>query len=235
LRGHAREDPTARDRFLAIMHVQAERMRRLIDDLMSLSRIELGEHIPPSGEIDLRVAVIDVLDALAPLAEERGVAFELALPAEVTAVGDRDQLLQVVQNLSENALKYTPAGGTVCVRLESGLEAAAFTGPRSPGMAHLSLLTPDHALERQYIALRVEDQGPGIARANLPRLTERFYRVEGQKSGEHAGTGLGLAIVKHILNRHRGGLTVESAEGRGATFTAYIPMAADNEASRRAA
>ena len=227
LRGHAREDPAARDRFLAIMHVQAERMRRLIDDLMSLSRIELGEHIPPSGEVDLRVAVIDVLDALAPLAEERGVTFDQVLPAigEATAVGDRDQMLQVVQNLSENALKYTPAGGTVKVRLETELEAASFAGPRSPGMAQISLLTPDHALERRYIALRVEDQGPGIARANLPRLTERFYRVEGQKSGEHAGTGLGLAIVKHILNRHRGGLTVESAEGRGAAFTAYVPMA----------
>jgi two-component system phosphate regulon sensor histidine kinase PhoR len=237
LRGHAREDPAARDRFLAIMHVQAERMRRLIDDLMSLSRIELGEHIPPSGQVDLRVAVIDVLDALGPLAEEKGVSFDQALPAigEATAVGDRDQILQVVQNLSENALKYTPAGGTVMVRLETGLVAATFTGPRSPGMAHLSLLTPDHAPERRYIALRVEDQGHGIARANLPRLTERFYRVEGQKSGEHAGTGLGLAIVKHILNRHRGGLTVESAEGRGAVFTTYIPMAVGGEADRRAA
>ena len=227
LRGHAREDPAARDRFLAIMHVQAERMRRLIDDLMSLSRIELGEHIPPSGEVDLRVAVIDVLDALAPLAEERGVTFDQVLPpsGEATAVGDRDQMLQVVQNLSENALKFTPTGGMVRVRLETGLEAASFTGPRMPGTAHISLLTPDHALERRYIALRVEDQGPGIARPNLPRLTERFYRVEGQKSGEHAGTGLGLAIVKHILNRHRGGLTVESAEGSGAAFTAYVPMA----------
>ncbi len=226
LRGHARDDDEARDRFLAIMHVQAERMRRLIDDLLSLSRIELGEHIAPSGRVDLSVAVIDVLDALAPLAEEKGVAFAHDLPAagEALAVADRDQVLQVIQNLAENALKYTPAGGTVTVSLESGLEAAACAAGQSDGAIHLSLLTPDHAPDRRYAALRVADQGPGIARANLPRLTERFYRVEGQKSGEHAGTGLGLAIVKHIVNRHRGGLTVESAEGKGAAFTAYFPI-----------
>jgi two-component system phosphate regulon sensor histidine kinase PhoR len=228
LRGHAREDAVARDRFLAIMHVQAERMRRLIDDLMSLSRIELGEHIPPSGRVDLSLAVIDVLDALGPLAEERGVTFRQLLPAigEAVVTGDRDQILQVVQNLAENALKYTPSGGAVTVRLETEVSAVTFASPRSSATAHLSLLTPDHAIERRYASLRVEDEGPGIARANLPRLTERFYRVEGQKSGEHAGTGLGLAIVKHIVNRHRGGLTVESAEGRGAAFTVYMPMAA---------
>jgi two-component system phosphate regulon sensor histidine kinase PhoR len=226
LRGHARDDPVARDRFLDIMHVQAERMRRLIDDLMSLSRIELGEHIPPSGVVDLSLAVIDVLDALGPLAEERRVTFDRQLPpfGEAVAIGDRDQILQVVQNLAENALKYTPANGVVAVRLETGLPAAACAAPRSTMTAHLSLLTPDHALDRRYAALSVKDDGPGIARANLPRLTERFYRVEGQKSGEHAGTGLGLAIVKHIVNRHRGGLTVESAEGRGAAFMAYFPM-----------
>jgi two-component system phosphate regulon sensor histidine kinase PhoR len=228
LRGHARDDAAARDRFLAIMHVQAERMRRLIDDLMSLSRIELGEHIPPAGEVDLGVAVIDVLDALGPLAQERDVRFEQTLPTAGAAniTGDRDQILQVVQNLAENALKYTPRGGAVSVRLETGLDAAACAVPLAATAAHLNLLTPDHALGRRYILLRVKDEGPGIARANLPRLTERFYRVEGQKSGEHAGTGLGLAIVKHIVNRHRGGLTVESTEGRGASFAAYFPMVA---------
>ena len=226
LRGHARDDASARDRFLAIMQVQAERMRRLIDDLMSLSRIELGEHIAPSGRVDLALAVIDVLDALGPIAQERGVDLEQNLPplGEAMVTADRDQILQVIQNLAENAAKYTPAGGVVSVTLEIGLDAAACAAARSIGTVHLSLLTPDHAPDRRYAALRVQDQGPGIARANLPRLTERFYRVEGQKSGEHAGTGLGLAIVKHIVNRHRGGLTVESAEGKGATFTAYIPM-----------
>jgi len=193
---------------------------------MSLSRIELGEHIAPSGRVDLALAVIDVLDALGPIAQERGVAFEQNLPAlgQATVTADRDQVLQVIQNLAENAAKYTPADGVVSVTLEIGLDAAACAAARSSGTVHLSLLTPDHAPDRRYAVLRVQDQGPGIARANLPRLTERFYRVEGQKSGEHAGTGLGLAIVKHIVNRHRGGLTVESIEGKGATFSVYIPM-----------
>jgi two-component system phosphate regulon sensor histidine kinase PhoR len=236
LRGHARDDAAARDRFLAIMQVQAERMRRLIDDLMSLSRIELGEHIAPSGRVDLALAVIDVLDALGPIAQERGVAFEQTLPplGQSTVTADRDQVLQVIQNLAENAAKYTPAGGVVSVTLEIGLDAAACAAARSTGTVHLSLLTPDHAPDRRYAVLRVQDQGPGIARANLPRLTERFYRVEGQKSGEHAGTGLGLAIVKHIVNRHRGGLTVESAEGKGATFSVYIPMPRAEAAVRSA-
>jgi len=231
LRGHARDDAAAREKFLAIMHVQAQRMRRLIDDLMSLSRIELGEHIPPSGEVDVGVAVIDVLDALGPMAAERGVAFASDLPVFGAALvtGDRDQILQVIQNLAENALKYTPPGGTVAVDVTAGLDAEAAAAPVSALAAHRSLLVPDRGApdggERRYVSLKVRDAGAGIARAHLPRLTERFYRVEGQKSGGDAGTGLGLAIVKHIVNRHRGGLTVESAEGQGAIFTAYLPMA----------
>jgi two-component system phosphate regulon sensor histidine kinase PhoR len=233
LRGHARDDPAARDRFLAIMHVQAQRMRRLIDDLMSLSRIELGEHIPPSGEVDLAVAVIDVLDALGPMAAERGVMFRSGLPpvGEAIVTGDRDQILQVIQNLAENALKYTSADGTVGVDVACGLDAAAAAAQVSHLAALRVLLTPDRGAEGRYVVLKVRDSGPGIARAHLPRLTERFYRVEGQKSGEHAGTGLGLAIVKHIVNRHRGGLTVESAEGQGAIFTAYFPMAGAGQVS----
>jgi two-component system, OmpR family, phosphate regulon sensor histidine kinase PhoR len=226
LRGHARDDPAARERFLAIMHVQAQRMRRLIDDLMSLSRIELGEHIPPSGEVDMAVAVIDVLDALGPMAAERGAQFRSHLPPVGAALvtGDRDQILQVIQNLAENALKYTPDGATVTVDVAAGLDAAGAAAPASMLAAHRALLTPDHGGDLRYVTVKVRDAGPGIARTHLPRLTERFYRVEGQKSGEHAGTGLGLAIVKHIVNRHRGGLTVESTEGHGATFTAYLPM-----------
>jgi two-component system phosphate regulon sensor histidine kinase PhoR len=235
LRGHARDDAQARERFLGIMHIQAERMRRLIDDLMSLSRIELGEHIPPSGEVDIALAVIDVLDSLGPIATERRVTFDQALPpiGEALITGDRDQILQVVQNLAENALKYTPRDGAVSVEVLVGLDAQAAASPMSFTAAHLSLLTPDHAYGERYVAVRVSDTGPGIARTHLPRLTERFYRVEGQKSGEHSGTGLGLAIVKHIINRHRGGLAVESVEGRGATFTAYMPMTRNASARSR--
>ncbi|HWA63213.1 MAG TPA: ATP-binding protein, partial [Caulobacteraceae bacterium] len=226
LRGHAREDAAARDRFLGIMQVQAERMRRLIEDLMSLSRIELNEHVPPSGKVDLALASVDVIDALAPLADERGVTIQPTVPArgEALVVGDRDQLLQVIQNLTENALKYSPAGSTVGLEIRAGVSAAEAAALRNPAAAQMSLLTPDHAAGLRYVALSVRDAGPGIAREHLPRLTERFYRVEGQKSGERQGTGLGLAIVKHIVNRHRGGLVVESQEGAGAMFTAYVPM-----------
>ena len=227
LRGHARDDPDARDRFLGIMHDQARRMARLIEDLMSLSRIELNEHIPPQGRADLRLTVKDVLDALGPLAAEKCVRFDARLP-ELPAViqpADRDQVLQVIQNLAENALKYTPKGSQVILEVTPDVSADQALTPRSPGAAHLSLLTPDRAEGQLYVLLRVADAGPGMAREHLPRLTERFYRVEGQKGGERAGTGLGLAIVKHIMNRHRGGLTVESAEGEGAAFTAYFPMA----------
>ena len=231
LRGHAREDPEARDRFLAIMQAQAERMRRLIDDLMSLSRIELGEHIPPSGNVDMAAAVIDVLDALGPLAKERRVTLRPILPpmGAAIAAADRDQIVQVIQNLAENAVKYTLADGEVIVEVLADLSPANATARVSDLAAHFSILTPDHATGRRYVAVRVRDFGPGIARNHLPRLTERFYRVEGQKARERPGTGLGLAIVKHIVNRHRGGLIVESAEGAGALFSAYVPMAAMSE------
>jgi len=224
LRGHARDDAGAREKFLSIMHLQARRMSRLIDDLMSLSRIELNEHVPPAGEVDLALAIADALDALAPQAGERGVTFRVvAPPSGPSIVGDRDQVLQVIQNLAENALKYSPRGGEVVVELTQGLSAADAAHPRSERASHMSLLTPDHAGGQTYAVLRIQDSGPGLAREHLPRLTQRFYRVEGQKSGERSGTGLGLAIVKHILNRHRGGLCVESVEGEGATFTAFFP------------
>jgi two-component system, OmpR family, phosphate regulon sensor histidine kinase PhoR len=227
LRGHAREDAAARERFLTIMHGQAERMRRLIDDLMSLSRIELGEHIPPAGIVDLGLLTPDVLDALAPLAAERCVTFEADLPPAgvALAVADRDQIMQVVQNLAENAVKYTARGAKVTVQVTAGLGLTAAATPVAGLGAYFSLLTPEHALGRTYVAVRVRDFGAGIARSHLPRLTERFYRVEGQKARQRPGTGLGLAIVKHIVNRHRGGLLVESAPGDGSMFTAYFPMA----------
>jgi len=228
LRGHARDDAGAREKFLAIMHGQARRMGRLIDDLLSLSRIELNEHVPPVGEADLAAAAGDAVEGLAPLAQEKGVAFRIQSPPQGAPVaGDRDQVLQVVQNLAENALKYSAPGGEIAIDVAAGLSAAEAAQPRSEDAAHMVLLMPDHALGQTYAAVRVRDFGPGIAREHLPRLTERFYRVEGQKSGETSGTGLGLAIVKHIVNRHRGGLTVESAEGQGAAFTAFFPSRPD--------
>jgi two-component system phosphate regulon sensor histidine kinase PhoR len=230
LQGHARDDAEARDRFLAIMHDQAARMRRLIDDLMSLSRIELGEHIPPSGAVDLAATVIDVIDALGPVAGDRRVSLKTSLPAAGVAmvIGDRDQILQVIQNLAENALKFSPPGSAVAIGLDVALTGEECASSRVLDGPHLALLRPDHAENRRYVALSVRDWGPGIARANLPRLTERFYRIEGQKSGR-PGAGLGLAIVKHIVNRHRGGLTVESREGVGARFLAYFPMGLERE------
>jgi two-component system phosphate regulon sensor histidine kinase PhoR len=230
LRGHAKDDPLARERFLAIMSRQAERMARLIDDLLSLSRIELNEHIRPQGACDLALAVADVADALAPQLGAKSIALELSLPdrGEAIIVGDRDQIVQVIQNLMDNAVKYSPAGETVRVELATGLplEFAAASRPDSPRLAgplagRMSLQTPTWAAAERYAVLRVFDDGPGIAREHLPRLTERFYRVEGQKS---SGTGLGLAIVKHIVNRHRGGFFVESALGVGAGFCVYFPM-----------
>ncbi len=224
LRGHAKDDPAAREHFLSIMQAQAERMARLIDDLMSLSRIELNEHIAPCGRVDLGVAAADVVGALAPQIAERAVNVDLSPPPGAVVEGDRDQIVQVIQNLVDNALKYSVPGGTVRVEIAPGLTPEAATAPRIEGGARQSLLTPDHDAGERYIAVRVSDAGPGISRQHLPRLSERFYRAPGQKSGERSGTGLGLAIVKHIMNRHRGGLAVESAEGRGAAFTVYFPQ-----------
>ena len=225
LRGHAKSDEAARERFLRIMALQAQRMARLVDDLLSLSRIELNEHIPPAGVLDLRMAVVDVCDALAPQAREQQVGIDTRLPrpGEALITGERDQIVQIVQNLVDNAMKYSAAGDTVRVEMATDLDAddAALAG--TPGGARLSLLTPDRSPHR-YVSVRVTDTGPGIAREHLPRLTERFYRVEGQKSGERPGTGLGLSIVKHVANRHRGGFAVESTLGAGSTFIVYFPM-----------
>lgn len=235
LKGHARDDPRARDKFLDIMAAQADRMSRLVSDLLSLSRIELNEHIPPSGRVDLARASADVVDAVSLLAAERGVVVSLA-DREISAAvhGDRDEILQVIQNLVDNAIKYSAASGSVEIAIRPDITLDEGSAPwsgenRGEGATRLPLVTPDREVGQRYAAVTVRDHGPGLAREHLPRLTERFYRVEGQKSGERQGTGLGLAIVKHIVNRHRGGLTVESAPGHGAAFTAYFPVAPRRE------
>jgi two-component system phosphate regulon sensor histidine kinase PhoR len=226
LRGHARDDAAARDRFLQIMATQAERMSRLIDDLLSLSRIELNEHIAPEGSVDLSQVVADVVDSIGPLLAESQVQLVLDVPRPglAMAVGDRDQMVQVAQNLIDNAVKYSRGRGPVRVECLTNLTGEAAIALREPRAARLALLTPDDVNDGRYVCLRVTDSGPGIARQYLPRLAERFYRVEGQKSGERSGTGLGLAIVKHIINRHRGGFGVESLAGSGASFVAYFPV-----------
>ncbi|MDP3368273.1 MAG: ATP-binding protein [Brevundimonas sp.] len=235
LKGHARDDPRARDKFLDIMATQADRMSRLVADLLSLSRIELNEHVPPAGRVDLARAAADVVDAVSVLSADRGVTVRLEDRETSAPVhGDRDEILQVVQNLVDNAIKYSPAEGTVQIVIRPVITVDEGSAPwsgenRGDGATRLPLVTPDRETGQRYAAVTVRDHGPGMAREHLPRLTERFYRVEGQKSGERQGTGLGLAIVKHIVNRHRGGLTVESAPGQGAVFTAYFPVAPRRE------
>ena len=200
LQGPAREDPAARERFLGIMQAQAWRMARLIDDLLSLSRIELRAHQRPDTPVDLIPIVRQVADGLQTLARDREVTLEITAPAEPLMVpGDRDELIRLFENLIENGLKYGASGKRVDIAL-APLEAS--------GEALVS----------------VRDYGPGIAAEHLPRLTERFYRADVGESRAQGGTGLGLALVKHILNRHHGRLTIESKEGEGATFTVRLPM-----------
>ena len=212
LRGHAKEDVIAQQRFLDIMALQADRMGRLISDLLSLSRIEINEHVPPTGEADLSLILKDVLDGLSIQANNKGVNLCVDMPAPglYPVTGDRDQMHQVFQNLVDNALKYSPSGSDVSISLEINRRFDQLDPLKDAQSARLVLLKPDRFSEKYFVCIRVRDNGPGIRREFLPRLAERFYRVEGQKSGDRLGTGLGLAIVKHIVNRHRGGMVVES-------------------------
>ncbi|MCG8440839.1 MAG: HAMP domain-containing histidine kinase, partial [Caulobacterales bacterium] len=227
LRGHARDDPEAQERFLAIMSAESNRMRRLIDDLLSLSRVELNEHVPPRGGADLAAIAGDVVDAVAPLAGERDIAIEVRREEPRAPVtGDRDQLVQVVRNLIDNAVKYSEPGGRVVVTIGCGAAAgAAAHGPERIA-AHadrMSIVSPHIGVKGSFAWLRVRDYGPGIAGQHLPRLAERLFRVEDGEAEKRSGTGLGLAIVKHIMSRHRGGFSVESAPGEGSVFSVYVP------------
>lgn len=229
LRGPAKDDPEAAERFLSIMQDQTERMRRLIDDLLSLSRVEMNEHLVPSDEVDLVELARDVAGALGPVAASRSISLEVKLPDTVTRVsGDRDQLYEVIENLVENALKYSKDAGRVSLVIERGLSRDASEHRRdrlSEEAARLTLCAPPLSAEARYGVVRVIDEGEGIDRRYLPRLSERFFRVGGQKSSPTSGTGLGLAIVKHIVTRHRGGFTVESAPGTGSVFCVFFPLA----------
>jgi len=227
--GPARDNAAERERFLAMMQVQADRMRRLIEDLLSLSRIELDEHVPPSDRANLALVVRESIDALTTFADERGVAIDLRVPnGPVPVIGERFQLTQVVQNLVDNALKYTPAGGTISVEVAAAGdrdEVMAKAGRQWPDAARITVLSPGPAANRSYAYVRVEDSGPGIPKRFLPRLGERFFRVGREEGDDRTGTGLGLAIVKHIMNRHRGGFLVESQPGKGSAFAVFVELA----------
>lgn len=204
LRGPAREDAAARDRFLDIMEGEAGRMNRLVGDLLSLSRVEGDERVRPRDRVNLTDILSSVLRTLKHLAEEAGVTLEPDFgEAPVDLIGDPDQLMQVFTNLIENAIKYGASGKRVTVRIEEAVRDPAL---RAPG-----------------VRVHVIDYGPGIDAIHLPRLTERFYRADSHRSRALGGTGLGLAIVKHIINRHRGRLRVESELGAGTQFTVVLP------------
>jgi len=199
LRGPAKDDHAASERFLALMATQSGRMARLVDDLLSLSQIELNEHTLPDGAVDLANVIATVVDLLAPQARQRNISIQTELEAITGPVtGDHDELVQLFQNLIENAIKYALEGTTVRVEASAGTET---------------------------VMVSVIDQGEGIASHHLPRLTERFYRIDTARSRELGGTGLGLAIVKHIVNRHRGDLTIASVEGEGSTFSVTLRLA----------
>lgn len=204
LRGPARDDAAARGRFLDIMEAEAGRMNRLVSDLLSLSRVQAGERRRPTSEVDLPSLLRQVLATLSPAVEAAGVSVETeGLDIVQTVPGDPDQLVQVFQNLIENALKYGGSGGWLGVSLSRIPHEPVLRGPAW--------------------AVRISDCGEGIDAIHLPRLTERFYRVDTHRSRAQGGTGLGLAIVKHIVNRHRGRLRIDSAHGKGSHFTVILP------------
>lgn len=226
LRGHAKDDPVAQDRFLTIMYDQTERMRRLINDLLSLSRVEMDEHVPPSDRVDFRAVTEDVIAFLKPQLEEKAMTLAVEMDETAIAIGDRDQLTEVVQNLIENAIKYSEPSTTITVGMRGSVSLEEAERPRrgyGDDAPRMTLSAPPNDPEARFVVLRVTDQGKGISRGDLPRLSERFFRVGGQKSGPKEGTGLGLAIVKHIISRHRGGFAVESQPGEGSIFSAFFP------------
>jgi two-component system phosphate regulon sensor histidine kinase PhoR len=202
LQGPAREDEGARSKFLAIMREQAQRMSRLVDDLLSLSRIEQHLHVRPDTPVDLVGILRHIVDTLSPMAYDKNVTLRIEAPASVSVAGDRDELLRVAENLIENAIKYGAADATT-VKKDVDIIIKVIGAQAS---------------------LSIRDYGPGIAPEHLPRLTERFYRVDVGQSRAKGGTGLGLAIVKHIVARHGGRLNIESKLGEGATFSVALPL-----------
>lgn len=205
LRGPARDDTDARQRFLALMENEAARMKRLIDDLLSLSKLQGKERIRPSGEVDVVQLLDHVIATLSPVADKEQKTIRVSNHTDQTLIiGDHDELIQVFHNIVENAIKYGALDSAVDVNIDRSLNIGAVEGPA--------------------IVVTVKDEGQGIQAEDIPRLTERFYRADKSRSRIKGGTGLGLAIVKHILNRHRGRLEIESKLGEGSTFQIILPV-----------
>lgn len=205
LSGVAEDDRTARKKFLSIMETESQRMARLIDDLLSLSKVESKEHVNPTSPVDLGLVLHQVADTLSNRASAKGTLIDLDVPPSLAEVpGDRDQIIEVFHNLMDNAVKYSRDGAVITV---SATETNRIPELGAPG-----------------IKVSVKDEGDGIPAEIIPRLTERFFRVDKGRSREMGGTGLGLAIVKHIVNRHRGRLLIESVSGKGSTFSVYLPL-----------
>ena len=201
----------SKDKFLRTMAAQADRMTQLIDDLMSLNRIEMRAHLSPRDTVDLTELLAQAVQSLEPLAESNEIALSLpTFSAPVLIRGDRDELHQVFMNLIQNGIRYGHEGGGVSVSVKQ--VTSTVEGPR--------------------IAIAVKDTGIGISQDHLPRLTERFYRVSASASRAKGGTGLGLAIVKHIVSRHRGELRIESELGKGSVFTVVLPAIPQNTTSK---
>jgi two-component system phosphate regulon sensor histidine kinase PhoR len=209
LRGPAADDPEAQQRFLGIMAEQAERMQRVIADLLTLSRIEISEHQPPADLLHLPPVLERIVAGLEPILARSGAKIDVDVPPDLPRIpADTDQLTQVFSNLLDNAIKYGKPGGRI--KLTASI---ARNAPRL-----------EASFEPNGIIVVVADDGPGIPREHIPRLTERFYRVDKGRSRAVGGTGLGLAIVKHVINRHRGRLIITSTEGEGTVFTVWLPL-----------
>lgn len=221
LRGHAKDDPDARERFLGIMAQQAERMQRLIQDLLSLRRIEQEEHIAPTETADLDLSVRAAIESVAPLAEARGVTLIYKKKKHAIVPGHQDEAIQLCLNLIENATKLSPSGSIVHItlsRFDQWDPTILFADGRLPKSLNMRTINPVQTSPLPVYTITISDTGPGFSREHLPRIGERFYRVAGDLSSKEKGTGLGLAIVKHIARRHRAGLYVRSERGHGTEF-----------------
>ena len=230
LRGHAKDDPEAQTMFLGIMQQQAERMQRLISDILSLRAIELSEHQVPTETADLYLAYLAAKESVAPMAKQSGIKIKYTGPKELLVTGKQDELVQLALNIIDNGVKMTTDDANIEVVgeiVKDWTPARAFPETPLAGNHARRLIVSPPESEYGFAQIRIRDAGPGFKSEHLPRLSERFYRIAGDRSSKEKGTGLGLAIVKHIIMRHRGGLLIETAEGVGTEFTILIPLASD--------